>query len=340
MKSLICEQPGRLRLTDRPEPTPAPGEVLLRIRRVGVCGTDYHIFPGNPPSLPYPRLMPPELAGELVPAPAGSALRPGQAVYVVPYLSCGLCRACGRGLNHCCRNISVLGVHQDGGLAEFLAVPQANVVAADGIGLDQAAMIEFLAIGAHGIRRAATAAALGASERVLVVGAGPIGLAAMIFARARGAHVTALDTRQDRLDFALRAIGVDAAARPSAALTQELAEATGGEFFDVVVDATGNARSMQDGLALVGHGGRYVLLGVVPDTLSFSDPEFHKRETTLLASRNAAPEDFAEVVRLMRAGRVPTAALKTHSAPLGEAAACFPHWLSPQSGVIKAIIEV
>ena len=336
MKALICDQPGQLSLIDRPDPVRKPGEVMLRIRRVGVCGTDYHIFQGNQPFLTYPRVMGHELAGEVVEAPAGSALRHGEAVYVVPYLSCGECRACRRGLDNCCRRISVLGVHQDGGMAELLSVPADNVVPAGGIGLDAAAMIEFLAIGAHGIRRGA----VGADDRVLVVGAGPIGLAAMIFARARGAHVTALDTRQDRLDFALGGIGVPAAFMLSAGLDAELADATGGEFFDVVVDATGNIGSMRRALDFVGHGGRYVLLSVVRQDLVFPDPEFHKRETTLLASRNALPEDFADVVSLIGRGGVPIKALNTHRAGLAEVPGRIAGWLDPKAGVIKAIIEI
>jgi 2-desacetyl-2-hydroxyethyl bacteriochlorophyllide A dehydrogenase len=336
MRTLICERPGQLSLAERPDPAALPGEVMLRIRRVGVCGTDYHIFQGNQPFLRYPRVMGHELAGEVVEAPAGSVLERGQPVYVVPYLSCGNCRACQKGLTNCCRNISVLGVHQDGGMAEFLAVPQANVVAAGGIDLDAAAMVEFLAIGAHGIRRGS----VDGSDRVLVVGAGPIGLAAMIFARARGAHVTALDTRLDRLAFARDSIGVQSVLRASANLAQEVADATGGEGFDVVVDATGNIASMRAALLHVGHGGRYVLLSVVPDDLIFADPEFHKREATLLASRNALPRDFAEVVSAIRSGKVPTRALNTHRAALADAPARIAEWLEPRAGVIKAIIEI
>lgn len=336
MKTLICEQPGRLSLAERPDPTRGEGEVLVRIRRVGICGTDFHIFGGSHPFLQYPRVMGHELSGEVVEAPAGSALRAGQPVYVVPYLSCGTCRACRKGLTNCCRRISVLGVHQDGGMAELLAVPQGNVVACDGLGLDAASMVEFLAIGAHGIRRGAVAA----DDRVLVIGAGPIGLAAMIFARARGAEVTALDTRQDRLAFASSAVGVDGAERVSDGLHARLARLTDGEMFDVVVDATGHAGSMRGALGYVGHGGRLVLLGVVSDELVYADPELHKRETTLLCSRNALPADFADVVAAMAAGQVPVSALNTHRAPLTEAVEHFAAWSRPEAGVIKAILEL
>jgi 2-desacetyl-2-hydroxyethyl bacteriochlorophyllide A dehydrogenase len=335
MKTIICDRPGSLSLIDRPEPRPQAHEALLRIRRIGVCGTDYHILGGRQPYLNYPRVMGHELGAEVVEAPAGSGLAPGMTVVVVPYLSCGTCRACRRGLTNCCRRISVLGVHQDGGMAEYLAVPVANVIPAPNLSLDQAAMVEFLAIGAHGVRRAAVTA----EDRVLVVGAGPIGMAALIFARARGAAVTVMDLRADRLAFSRTALDATATVIASQEAEAELAALTEGEFFDVVIDATGHLPSMKRGLSYVGHGGRYTLLSIVQDDIAFPDPEFHKRETTLLASRNALPEDFAEVIREIEAGAVPTAALATHRAPLADAPEVMPVWSTPQAGVIKAILE-
>ncbi|MGV7246112.1 alcohol dehydrogenase catalytic domain-containing protein, partial [Caballeronia sp. M23-90] len=154
MKTVICEQPGSLVLIDRPSPEPGPDDVLIRIKRVGVCGTDLHIFTGNQPFLAYPRVMGHELSGIVESAPAGARVAKGDQVYVMPYLACGKCIACRAKKPNCCMNIRVLGVHTDGGLVEQLAVPQAFVFKADGVTLDQAAMIEFLAIGAHAVARA------------------------------------------------------------------------------------------------------------------------------------------------------------------------------------------
>ena len=197
MRSIVCDTPGTLTLADRPVPARGEGEVLVRIRRVGVCGTDLHIFSGNQPYLSYPRVMGHELSGTVEEAPKGSALRPGDPVYIMPYVSCGSCRACLRGKTNCCVRIQVLGVHRDGGMTELLSLPERLVHGAQGISLDQAAMIEFLAIGAHAVRRGAS----GPDSQVLVVGAGPIGLAAGLFAGLGGAEVTMLDTRANRLDF-------------------------------------------------------------------------------------------------------------------------------------------
>ncbi|GLU31818.1 zinc-binding alcohol dehydrogenase family protein [Trinickia caryophylli] len=338
MKTVICEQPGKLALAERPIPETGPDDVLLRIKRVGVCGTDLHIFTGNQPYLAYPRVMGHELAGIVESAPAGARVAAGDQVYVMPYISCGHCVACRAGKTNCCVNIQVLGVHADGGMTEYLAVPQAFVFKADGVTLDQAAMLEFLAIGAHAVARADVAAA----QRALVVGAGPIGMAAALFAKLRGAQVCVLDSRADRLAVCAQALGADHTVvldtSGAAADARRLAELTGNEFFDVVFDATGNIKAMERGLDFVAHGGKYVLISIVRDRLSFSDPEFHKRETTLLASRNATPADFETVLEAMRAGRVPTDALNTHRLALAELPDEFPKLLDPNAGVIKALV--
>jgi 2-desacetyl-2-hydroxyethyl bacteriochlorophyllide A dehydrogenase len=336
MQSIVCEAPGRLRAVQGPLPVPAEGEVLVRVRRIGVCGTDMHIFRGTQPFLQYPRVMGHELSGEVVTAPAGSGLDTGDQVYVMPYLSCGTCVACRKGRTNCCSRIQVLGVHRDGGMAEYLAIPAQFVFKTDGISLDDAAMLEFLAIGAHAVRRGA----VGAGQQVLVVGAGPIGVAAALFASLKGATVTVLDTREDRLAFCRGALGAAHTVTVGEGDVQALSAITGGDFYDVVFDATGNIKAMERGLEFVAHGGAYVLVSIVPERLSFSDPEFHKRETTLLASRNATAEDFRTVVDAMKAGLVPTHLMNTHRATLGDFIGVLPQWMDPAAGVLKAIIEV
>ncbi|MEO5773598.1 MAG: zinc-binding alcohol dehydrogenase family protein [Sphingomicrobium sp.] len=335
MDVVVCAEPGALKLEQRPKPERGEGEVLVRIRRIGVCGTDMHIYCGNQPFLSYPRVMGHELSGEVAEAPPACDLKPGDPVYIIPYIACGTCVACRRGKENCCANIGVLGVHRDGGLAEYLSVPERFVKKADGLTLDQAAMIEFLAIGAHAVRRGAPAK----GDKVLVVGAGPIGIAVALFAKLCGADVTAIDGREDRLAFCRDRIGVDATFAVGPSTRDELALRTGGDFFDVVFDATGNPKAMEAGFLYVGHGGTYVLVSIVSADISFSDPEFHKRETTLMGSRNATAEDFEFVAQAMRDGLVPTDALHTHSARLSELPEAFPGWLEPSAGVIKAIVS-
>lgn len=335
MLTIICESPGVLSAQQRSKPVRGEGEVLLRVKRVGVCGTDLHIFSGTQPYLEYPRVMGHELSGTVEEAPADSGLAVGDPVYVMPYLSCGHCIACRNGKTNCCVKIQVLGVHRDGALTEYLSLPRQFVHKAEGVTLDQAAMLEFLAIGAHAVRRAEVRP----QQRVLVVGAGPIGMAAMIFAHLRGAVVTALDSRQDRLDLCRQQLGVQAAVRLGEDDVNELAKLTDGEFFDVVFDATGNPRAMERGFQFICHGGKYVLISIVRDMIAFSDPEFHKREATLLASRNATTEDFETVLNAMRAGQIPDRALNTHRLSLAHLPHSFDSLLDPAQGVVKAIVE-
>jgi len=336
MKTVVCQSPGDLQLVERPLPQAAEGEVLLRVRRIGLCGTDMHIFRGTQPFLQYPRVMGHELSGEVVSAPFGSELAPGDQVYVMPYLSCGACVACRQGKTNCCTNIQVLGVHRDGGMAEYLALPERFVFKTDGISLDDAAMLEFLAIGAHAVRRANVRT----GQNVLVVGAGPIGIAAALFAQLQGGKVTVLDAREDRLAFCRKALDVPHTVTVGAEDNARLSELTRGEFFDVVFDATGNVKAMERGLEFVAHGGTYVLVSIVPDRISFADPEFHKRETSLLGSRNATADDFRTVLAAMKAGHVPTGLMNTHRTTLADFVDVLPQWMDPAAGVIKAIVEV
>lgn len=335
MNVVVCPEPGTLRVEQRPVPTPAADEVLVRVRRVGVCGTDMHIFRGVQPYLTYPRVMGHELSGEVVEAPAGSTLRPGDPVYVVPYLSCGKCSACRKHRSNCCQALQVLGVHRDGALVEYLCVPERFVFSAHGVTLDDAAMIEFLAIGAHAVSRGDVSE----GQRVLVSGSGPIGIACALFCKLRGASVTVVDIRADRLALCREKLGIEHALQVDDNIEEQLRSITHGDMFDVVFDATGNPQAMQRGFAYIAHGGTYVLVSVVSADITFSDPEFHKREARLLASRNATAGDFEFVIECIRAGKIPMAHLRTHSAPLAELPAKLADWIKPESRVIKAVVE-
>jgi 2-desacetyl-2-hydroxyethyl bacteriochlorophyllide A dehydrogenase len=333
MKAIVCREPYSIAMEERPEPTAQAGQVLVRIRRVGLCGTDYHIFAGRHPFLAYPRVMGHELGGEVVEAGSDFAFRPGQTVAINPYLACGHCVACRRGKPNACMNISVLGVHADGGMTELIAVPERAVIDATGLSIDQAAMLEFLAIGAHAVARSR----VGADDRVLVVGAGPIGVAAGLFARLNGASVTLADTRASRLAYARDRLGFSDIVEAGPELARDLAGRTDGEMFDMVFDATGSLDAMAQSLNYVAHGGALVLVGVAPGDLVFPDPEFHKRETTLIASRNALSADFDRVKQAMLDGSIPTDALHTHSLSAEEMPTRIPELIAEADHVLKAI---
>lgn len=333
MKAIICQKPFELAVIDRPPPARGAGEVTLRIARVGLCGTDYHIFAGNQPFLEYPRVMGHELAATVVEADADAELEPGQLVTINPYVPCGACIACRKGKPNCCVAVRVLGVHVDGGMAELVTVPAGQVIPVDGLSPDQAAMVEFLSVGAHAVRRGETRA----GDRVLVAGAGPIGVAVALFAQMAGAEVTLIDMSAQRLAHARDAVGIADVITVDADIEARLSAKTDGEFFDLVFDATGNAAAMMAGFAYVAHGGSYVLVSVVKQDISFADPEFHKREMRLIGSRNATNDDFRYVIERIRDGSVPTAALHTHSFALIETPKHISALIADQGAVLKAI---
>jgi 2-desacetyl-2-hydroxyethyl bacteriochlorophyllide A dehydrogenase len=335
MMTVVCRKPGELAVEERPLPERRSDEVLLGIRRIGICGTDYHIFEGLHPFLQYPRIMGHELSAEVLEAPGGSAFRSGDAVIVIPYLTCGTCVACRRGKTNCCTTLQCLGVHCDGGMAERFTLPEKNLYPAEGLTLDEAAMVEFLAIGAHAVRRSG----IKSGDRALVVGAGPIGIGTALFARLAGAEVTLMDRVPAILALAGDITGISTLPADDKAAAR-MTDLTGGDMFHVVFDATGSAAAMERSFDYVASGGSYVLVGVVKDRLSFSDPDFHRRELTLLGSRNATGGDFDTVVTAMRGGKLPTSRLNTHSCGLEELPSALPGWLHDRVGVVKAMARL
>ena len=336
MEAVVCRKPGELALETRSEPRRTSDEVLIGIRRIGICGTDFHIFEGSHPYLQYPRVMGHEVSGEVLEAPKGSALRAGQIVVVNPYMSCGVCIACRKGKPNCCVRIAVLGVHRDGGMCERISVPEGNLYPAGSLTFDEAASVEFLAIGAHAVARAG----LGEGARTLVIGAGPIGVGAALFAGIAGGEVTLMDRDADRLAFVTKA-GIAARTIEAGESTQErVLEGSDGEGFDVVFDATGSRGSMEDAFGFVTHGGKLVLISVVNDNITFFDPEFHKREMAVIGSRNAVRSDFERVMAAIEDGQVPVSRLLTHRTKLDRVATDLERWTKEKHGLIKALIEI
>lgn len=337
MNILVCEEPGRFEYKQGDIPAPGEGEVLLRIKRIGICGTDLHAFEGTQPYFNYPRILGHELAAEIVDTNGIAQFTAGEAVTILPYYACGKCIACRNGKPNCCTSIQVCGVHRDGGMAEYFAVPAAYVMPGNGLSFDELALVEPLAISAHGVRRANVQP----GEFVLVVGAGPIGLGLMEFARIAGAQVIAVDINANRLGFCKEQLQVQHTIDASVSdVYSKLKEITNGDMPTVVIDATGNRHAMQNAFAYMAHGGRYVLVGLQKDELCFSHPEFHKREATLMSSRNATKADFSYVMQCIKDGLVKPQTYITHRTAFNNVKHEFNSWLNPATGVIKAMVEV
>lgn len=333
MKAITCPAPGELKLIDVPEPELKPGWVRVKIRHIGICGTDYHIFEGNHPFLEYPRIMGHELSGTVADANGAAGLADGDAVVVNPYLPCYACPACLEGKTNCCETLKVIGVHSDGGMAEEIVMPAENLYPADGLSLRDAAMVEFLAIGAHAVRRSE----MKAGDRALVVGSGPIGLGVACFAKIAGGDVTVVDAAPDKIEMT-RALGFR---------TFGVGELDGDAFkavkksgFEAVFDSTGSIKAMNASLFHARSGGSYTLVGVIKGDLVWPDPEVHRRELTIRGSRNATKADFDHVMDSIRKGLVPTDKLATHATTFDRVFVDMPHWTHHRDGLIKAIITV
>jgi len=322
MHQIVLENPGHFVQREALPPVPSAGEALVRIRRVGVCGTDYHAFEGHQPFFTYPRILGHELSGEVTSLPENSrGLRPNDRVAVEPYMNCGECHACRARKHNCCELLRVLGVHTDGGMQTLLTVPVDRLHKSERLTLDQLALVEPLSIGAHAVARGE----LRNGEEVLVIGAGPIGLAATQFAVAAGGRVRVLEINPARREFAAR-FGVEVLYRADDRLA------------DVVFDATGNATSMEQSLARVAHGGRLIFVGLVQSNVAIDDPLFHRREITLLASRNSV-DDFPRIIRMIEQGQIDAALWITHRLSLAEVPARFSS-LPREANCIKAMVEV
>jgi 2-desacetyl-2-hydroxyethyl bacteriochlorophyllide A dehydrogenase len=337
MNTLVCLQPGTLDYQQREQPAVAKGNVLLGIKQIGVCGTDLHAYEGTQPYFNYPRVLGHELAADIADLNGAIGFSKGEAVTIIPYFNCGQCIACRSGKPNCCASINVCGVHIDGGMAEYLSVPAYSLLHGEGLSYDELALVEPLAIGAHGVRRAGVMP----GEFVLVIGAGPIGLGIMELARIAGGKVIAMDINKARLSFCRDKLKVPHAIDAlSGNVTEQLKEITKGDMPTVVIDATGSLKAINNAFQYMAHGARYVLVGLQKGDISFSHPEFHKREATLMSSRNATREDFQLVMDSMKKGKVNPTNYITHRVGFNAVKNEFARWLDPANGVIKAMIAM
>lgn len=318
MQQWICNEPGVLVSQEAEMPQRTPGFSLLRVRNIGICGTDIHAFAGTQPFFSYPRILGHELAVEIV---ESDTFSPDELATIIPYFNCATCSACVAGKPNCCEHIQVFGVHTDGGMREYIVVEDRYILPGNGLSADELALVEPLSIAAHGLRRAA----LNPGEKVLVMGAGPIGLFTILLAKIQGALVEVAEPNKARLQFCVENLGV---AEASAAA------------YNTVIDATGNLNAIESGFAKMAHGGKYVLIGLQKQAISFSHPEFHKREATLMSSRNATLEDFHYVMNLFRDGKIQADKFISHRFTKNQVPGIFTKMNEPNQQVIKAMITL
>lgn len=337
MKTITLETPGNFTLSQTTPPDAfQDGEALVRVHRVGICGTDLHAYRGRQPFFSYPRILGHELGVEILAIgdnPQG--LKVGDKCAVEPYLNCGTCIACRRGRTNCCASLKVLGVHTDGGMREIISVPISKLHHSETLSLEQLALVETLGIGAHAVQRGQ----IERGEYALVIGAGPIGLGVMQFAKAAGAQVIALDMNEQRLAFCRQQIGVAHTVTVGENALETVREITNGDLPTLVFDATGNSDSMHNAFRYLAPTGKLVFVGLFIGDVTFHDPDFHRRELTILATRNSTANDFRNIIRLIETGEIDTTPWITHQADAEDMIEAFPTWLQPETGVIKAVVR-
>ena len=337
MNAISLNQPGAFERITKPHPgKPGPGEVLLKIRVLGVCGTDLHAYKGRQPFFAYPRILGHEIAAEVLELGVGvSHLRVGDRCAVMPYRNTSIDQAVRRGRTHAGDHVRVLGVHEDGAMQEYLIYGADHVLPANNLSLEQIAVIEPLAIGSHAIERGQVQS----DDSVLVVGAGPIGIAAILMGQFKAARILALDVNRNRLDFiAKKCPGVDTIVLSNSVI-DDLKQLLNGDLPTVVIDATGSKESMEKCFEYVAPGGTVVYVGLFIGQVSFDDPYFQKKELTLKSSRNAYPEDFTKIIRLLESGLLNIDGYITHHLAFDTLTETFATLYGPDNEVIKAIIE-
>ncbi len=336
MKSIQLESPGNFKTIEEPTPERQAGEALVRVQSIGVCGTDIHAYHGRQPFFEYPRILGHELGVEILEIDDNDlGLQAGDHCSVEPYFNDKTSPASRAGKSNCCESLNVIGVHSDGGMRPLITVPINKLHKANQLSYEQLALIETICIGAHGIERSQ----LKDGETILVIGTGPIGLGAIQFAMTQNCRLIVADISEERLAFCRDVLNIEYTLKADAPdFEDDLRALCDGNLPQVVLDATGNRFSMQRTFSLAAHGGRIVFVGLLMGEISFDDPNFHKRELTLMASRNATPDTFQKVIAAVESGAIDTKPWITHRINLQDVPTQFESTIA-QPNLIKAIIE-
>ncbi len=330
MRTIVLEEPGRFAMTDTPQPdTPGPGEALVRVLTVGICGTDLHAFEGTQPFFRYPRILGHELAVEIIACGEGAGdFKSGDQCAVNPYVTCGVCAACSRGRTNCCAKMSVIGVHSDGGMRDHIVLPVKQLYKCAKLAPELVPLVETLGVGIHAVGRAAAQA----GERAIVVGAGPIGLSVIEFLRLANADIGVVEKMPERLEFASRHHSIKRYYPSHEEARQE-------EPSMLVFDCTGDRGSMENSIHLLQQGGKLIFVGLINDHVSLFDPDLHRREATILASRNSTVAEHHRVLELMESGQIDVSKWPMECAAPEAMGTRFPLWLHRQAGIVKAVVQ-
>lgn len=336
MRALVLHEPGVARLEQVPDPQVKAGEALLRVRRVGLCGSDLNSWRGRNPLVTFPRIPGHEIAATIVdisePHPG---LAPGMNVTLSPYSSCGLCPSCRNGRPNACRNNQTLGVQRDGALAEYVAVPVEKLFVAD-LSIEELCLVEPLTVGAHAVSRAKVTSA----DVVAIFGCGGVGLGAVAASAFRGATTVAVDIDDAKLEIARKAGATHVICSKRQDVSNALAELTDGDGPDVVIEAVGVAETFRAAVELVAFTGRVVYIGYAKEPVTYETRLFVQKELNIMGARNALPEDFRQVIQMLERHSFPVDAAISTIAPLDQAPQLLRAWSDDPGRFTKIMITL
>ena len=337
MKTVLINKPFEICVTDTEKPVPKEGEALLKVLYCGICGADVASYTGNQPFTTYPRIPGHEFSAEIVSIPENDrGLKAGDIVTCNPYFNCGTCYSCRRGFVNCCTDNQTMGVQRDGSFREYIVMPVERIYEGKGLSAKELALVEPFTIGWHALHRAEVKK----GDKVLVIGAGPIGLFALISAKARGAEVYSADILDGRLEKALKfgAAGVINSSKTD--IVKEAMRITGGDGFDVCVEACGLSATFLNCIDCAAFAGNIILIGNGKKETTFLHSILLKKELNVFGSWNSYAEDFKAVIDLIASGSVNVMDMVSDIYPMERADEAFKALVNNDGSLSKVLVEI
>lgn len=336
MKSIVIKEPGKVEIKEIPTPKPRSGEALLKLLYGGICGSDLGAYRGTFAYFSYPRRPGHEFSAEVTEIGENEAgIQKGDIVTCNPYFNCGHCYSCRRGLVNCCMTNQTMGVQREGAFAEYITMPVERIYPGKGLPAKALALVEPFCISYHGIKRAR----IKKGERVLIVGAGTIGILAAMAAKLVGAEVYMCDVAQRKLEYA-KEFGVDGVINSEESdFGNRVNEITDKDGFDVTIEAVGLPSTFQNCIDAVAFGGRVVLIGIGKKNLDFDFTVIQKKELNVFGSRNALEKDFTDTIDYVRNNRIDLEGIVTATYRMEDAPAAFRNFDKNAGDMLKVILE-
>ncbi len=334
MKALVLREPGVVSVEQVPDPRPTDGEVLLQVRRIGLCGSDLNSYRGKNPMVAYPRILGHEVAATVLES-KDPAFASGTDVTLSPYTQCGRCASCRRNRPNACQFNETMGVQRDGALSEYIAVPAGKLYRAN-LSLKELCLVEPLTVGFHAVARGRVTA----EDTVAVIGCGGVGLGAVAAAGFRGARTIGIDVDDAKLAIARKAGAAETVNTSREDMHERLQELTDGRGPDVIIEAIGLPQTFRAAVEEVAFTGRVVYIGYAKEPVAYETRLFVQKELDILGSRNALPENFREVIAMLEAGRFPVDDAVSHEVPLSEAPEILKAWSAAPAAFSKIMITV